>query len=215
MAEQIRILLVDDHALLREALRDALITDPGLSVVAEANSGESAVRLAMAHRPEVVLLDVEMPGHHAPTTVGQLLESCPGIHVIIVSMSDDPEMIQQLLSAGVSGYLHKSVSLPTLISAIRTVVQQETQGQSVLLSVPRGGLAARETAKAPDAGLLSARELEVLTHVANALSNRQIASRLGITEGTAKRHLRNIFSKLDAVSRIDAVNKATAAELLG
>ena len=99
MAEQIRILLADDHTLLREALRDALVTDPGLAVVAEADSGESAVRLAVLHRPQVVLLDVEMPGHHAPTTV------------------------RQLLAAGVSGYLHESVNLPTLIAAVRSVVQ--------------------------------------------------------------------------------------------
>lgn len=211
MAEQIRILLVDDHTLLREALRDALVTDPGLAVVAEANSGESAVRLAVQHRPQVVLLDVEMPGHHAPTTVQLLLENCPGIHVIIVSMSDESETVRQLLAAGVSGYLHKSVNLPTLVAAIRSVVQQGTMSRSVLVSVPREGLTAPEPPRAAAPGVLSPRELEVLALVAKALSNRQIATRLGITEGTVKRHMRNIFGKLDAVSRIDAVNKAAAA----
>ena len=210
MAEPIRILLADDHTLLREALRDALTTDPGLAVVAEAGDGEAAVRLARTHRPQVVLLDVEMPGHHAPTTVEQLLRHCPGIRVIIVSMSDEPQTVRELLAAGASCYLHKSVSLPTLISAVRAVVRQEPQDRSVLLSVPREALAA-EPARPAAPGVLSAREEEVLALVAEALSNRQISSRLGITEGTVKRHLRNIFGKLDAVSRIDAVNKAAAA----
>jgi two-component system nitrate/nitrite response regulator NarL len=210
----ITMVVVDDHTMLRSALCDALVVEPDLEVVAQAGNGAEAVSMVTLHRPDIVLLDVEMPGQKVSDTVRQLGEESPQTHVLILSMYDDPHLVQELLALGVNAYLHKSASRATLLNAIRAVVSGEEQ---VIISVSRNSL----TAPAPvaetkvAAGALSPRELEVLGYVAIAMSNRQIATLLSITEGTVKRHLRNIFAKLDAVSRMDAVNKATVAAIIG
>lgn len=209
--DQVRILVADDHTLLREALCDLLRTEPGFEIVAQAGSGTDAIRMARQHRPDVVLLDIEMPENDPPATVRRLLEQDPAVRIIVVSMDDGQYLVRELLSLGVRGYLHKSVSRETLVSAIR---QREDSGRrTVTVSVSPDSL--RMGVNGADGqSALSVREVEVLTCAAQALSNRQIAGRLGITEGTVKRHLRNIFGKLDAVSRIDAVNKAVERSLI-
>jgi two-component system nitrate/nitrite response regulator NarL len=209
-SEPIRVLVADDHTVLRNALCDSLRKEPDIEVVAEAGDGRSAVELTVQHGPDVAILDVEMPGQTVLTTVTQLNECAPATQTIILTMYDAPDLVQACLDLGVSGYLHKSAARGTLISAIRA-----TRGgdQQVTMSVPRQSLqAARGKPLGP--GVLSVREAEVLAHVAAARSNRQIAKAMGIAEGTVKRHLRNIFDKLQAVSRIDAVNKAVAASIL-
>lgn len=211
MVDLINILVADDHTLLRNALCDALQSEPDLNVVAEASSGQTAVELAIQLCPQVVILDVEMPGQAATTTLEQIRDLCGDPDVLILSMHDDPYLIQEFLSLGVSGYLHKSASRGALVSAIR--MTRRPDQRNVTMSVSRQSLTA--TRPEPHSrGLLSAREIQVLSHVAQARSNRQIGSSLGITEGTVKRHLRNIFDKLGAVSRMEAVNKAVAASLI-
>ncbi|WP_406838529.1 response regulator [Streptomyces sp. AHU1] len=205
----VRILVADDHTLLREALCDLLRTEPGFQVVAQAGNGEDAVRLAAEHRPDVVLLDIEMPRNDPPMTVRRLLERDPGLRIIVLSMYDGQQLVQELLRLGVSGYLHKSAGRETLVSAVRD--GDGGSGRTVTVSVSPASLRAEP---ATPEGTLSEREVEVLGLVAQAMSNRQIAVRLGIAEGTIKRHMRNIFAKLDAVSRIDAVNKAVERRLI-
>jgi two-component system nitrate/nitrite response regulator NarL len=205
--DQTRILLVDDHTLLRQALHDLLLTEDEFQVVGEAGNGDAAVALAAQTQPDVVLLDIEMPASEPLRTVRRLLHASPQSKVIILSMYDDLQLVRDMLAAGVSGYLHKSVSCPELVKAIRAAHGDDRR---ITISVSQEP-AARVV---PPAGPLSAREREVLTLVAKAMSNRQIAGELSITEGTVKRHLRSIFGKLGAVSRIDAVNKATAAALI-
>jgi two-component system, NarL family, nitrate/nitrite response regulator NarL len=207
----VRILVADDHTLLRQALCELLRSADGLEVVAEAGNGEETVRKAAACRPDVVLLDLEMPLNDPPRTVGLLLRADPAVRIIILSMHDDSELIRRLLSLGVHGYLHKSTSHETLASAIRE--HGRGPGRTVTLSVPLGSLRPGDAADSLH-GPLSVRETQVLELVARALSNRQIGSRLGITEGTVKRHLRNVYGKLEAVSRLDAVNKAAERGLL-
>jgi two-component system nitrate/nitrite response regulator NarL len=216
MSDVIRLLLVDDHTLLRTVLSSTLRIDPQLEVVAEAGSGESGVRLAQQHRPDVVLLDVEMPGQSVTVTVRQLTQAVPRARIIILSMPDDCLLKQELTSLGVQAYLHDSATIDTLMSAIRRVAGSEP-GPTISYSRRPTTMTPTE---GPDSdnggsGLLSARELEVLVRVATAMSNRQIAAALGITESTVKRHLRNIFGKLNAVSRLDAVNKAVQGALIG
>jgi two-component system, NarL family, nitrate/nitrite response regulator NarL len=201
--DPIRVLIADDHTLLRHALRKMLEAEPDMEVVAEAADGADLFSAAARGRPHIVLLDMEMPGHQPTRAVPRLLRMRPQPKVIIVSMHDDPQLVNEMLKLGVRGYLHKAVGRHDLLMAIRGV-HNSRQGVTVLLSK------ALTWSKAPDpvAGFLTEREQEVLALVALALSNRQIAAQLSITEGTVKRHLRNVFGKLGAVSRIDAVNKA-------
>ncbi|MGW4561953.1 response regulator [Streptomyces sp. NPDC004561] len=201
-----RILVADDHTLLRDALCDLLAAEPDFEVVARVGDAESAIRRAAELRPDVALLDVQMPHNEDPAaTVRRLLARRPELRVIIVSMDDHPVLVRQLLALGVRGYLHKSVSRQTLVAAIRE--RADTGRRTVTVTMPAGGPHPQGAAGAP-AERLSEREAEVLTLVAAALSNRQIGARLGITEGTVKRHMRKIFDKLGAVSRLDAVNRA-------
>jgi DNA-binding NarL/FixJ family response regulator len=201
-------LLVDDHSLVREGLRELLEAQGGIAVVGEAADSESAVSLVAEERPHVVLLDVEIPGDDAPTTVTRMRQVSPETQVLILSMYDGPELLRSLLAAGIRGYLHKSASIQQVAAAVRGARSDDGR---VLLAVSRVSLAQID-GHTPD--LLSDREREVLTLAAHALTNTQIGSRLGLTEATVKRHLRNIFVKLGAVSRIDAVNKAVSASLI-
>jgi two-component system nitrate/nitrite response regulator NarL len=204
-ADRIRILVADDHTLLREALVDVLSREPGFAVVGQAENGDGALRLARQTWPAVVLLDIEMPDHRPAHTIRQLLRLSPAPKVIILSMHDDPDLVNRMVALGANGYLHKAAHWRDLTKAIYGVVRG---GQTITTVAPR--LAAR-VPPPPPMVVLTEREREVLTLVARALSNRQIAVRLDITEGTVKRHLRNIFGKLGAVSRIDAVNKAAVS----
>ena len=200
---RITILIVDDHALVREGLREILQMQADMRVVGEAEDSATTVALAAAEQPDIVLLDVEIPGdrghHHGKSDP----EPSPASQVIILSMYEGPQLVQALLAAGIRGYLLKSIHWQELVVAIRAV---HADSDRIVLGVSRESL--RYAQQGPSPGTLSSRELEVLDLVAQALSNGQIASRLNLTEATVKRHLRNIFVKLGAVSRLDAVNKA-------
>lgn len=199
--EPISVLIVDDHALLRDGLGELLETEPDMQVVASASNGAKAVAAASAYQPDITVLDVEIPGDDVRATLSQLLRAAPQTRVLILSVRDDPDTVQQLLSMGISGYLLKSVSRDDFVAAIRGVHEDK---QRMVLSISRDTMN-RLNGQEPE--LLSAREREIMALVAEAMGNGQIANRLSITEGTVKRHLRNIFVKLGAVSRIDAVNK--------
>jgi len=209
-AEHISLVLVDDHVLFREGLRELLSYRTEFIVVAEGASGEEAVALVRRFDPDVVLLDVEMPGQGAVQTVQQLRETAPRTKIVILTMHDDPHLVQELLSRGVSAFLTKTVGREQLLPAIRTIGRST---DTVLVSVHRSTFDQIGRAGARP-NPLSQRELEVLRLLAQALSNAQIAGALFITEGTVKRHLTNIYAKLQAVSRVDAIRKATAARIL-
>lgn len=201
--DQITILIVDDHALVRQGVRRLLETQQDVRVVGEAGQADAAVALAAATEPDIVLLDVEIPGSEVTETVRRIGENSPRSRIIILSMHEGPDLVQATLAAGIRAYLLKSVHWQELVVAIRAV---HADGDRVILGVSQESLQAARPR--PEPGKLSDREREVLGLVAQALSNNQIASRLGLTEATVKRHLRNIFTKLGAVSRLDAVNKA-------
>jgi DNA-binding NarL/FixJ family response regulator len=201
--DRITILLVDDHALVREGLREILQMQADMRVVGEAEDSAATVALAAAEQPDIVLLDIEIPGDDVTSTVRQIRNLSPASQVIILSMYEGPQLVQALLAAGIRGYLLKSIHWQELVVAIRAV---HTDSDRVVLGVSRESL--RYVQQGPPPGTLSAREFEVLELVAQAFSNSQIASRLNLTEATVKRHLRNVFVKLGAVSRLDAVNKA-------
>ena len=202
----ISVVLVDDHVLMREGLREILETQPDVVVVGEAGDSATAISVIAEHQPRVILLDVEIPGGDVTDTVTAVRELSPTTEIIILSMYDGPHLVQRLLALGIRGYLLKSVGRAELVSAIRNA---STDDGNVILSVSR-----RSLSQMPTTGALTPRELDVLELASRALSNAQIASRLYLTEATVKRHLSNIFAKLGAVSRIDAVNKAVAASLI-
>ncbi|TLS47353.1 response regulator transcription factor [Streptomyces montanus] len=207
--DPIRIIAVDDHSLLRNALCELLNAEGDLTVVAQTDEPARIKELARRHDAEVLLLDVEMPDSHAPTVVAELSRALPDLKILILSMHGDPQLIQELLRRGAKSYLHKSTRHETLLAAIRNTRSADAH---TIIAVPQQE--GRQNAFAPAPAGLSPREREVLTLVAHAMSNRQIANRLGVAEGTVKRHLRNIFEKLEAVSRVDAVNKAIDAHLI-
>lgn len=207
--EPIRIVAVDDHSLLRGALCQLLNAEDDLRVVAEADTSRGLGDLVESTGAHIVLLDVEMPDHHAPTVVSELTARFPGLRVLILSMHDDRPLVDELLARGAHGYLHKSAPRASLLCALRGAMAHHTQ---VMIALPCS--ATPKSAFRGAGQSLSPREREVLALVAGALSNRRIAGELGITEGTVKRHLRNIFEKLGAASRIEAVNMAVEARLI-
>jgi two-component system, NarL family, nitrate/nitrite response regulator NarL len=210
----IRVVIADEQSLLRESLCALLDAEPGIEVVGQTGHAAELVSLVARARPDLVLFDVHMAlSGDREAIVNRLLHGIPPCHVLVLSMLDQPHLVQSLLDLGVHGYLHKSVSYGTLIDAVRA--QRGTRShQTVTLPLRRGALRVVGTGASQGPSDLSAREVEVLTHAAAALSNRQIAVQLGIAEGTVKRHLSNIFEKLDAVSRLDAVNKAASMRLI-
>lgn len=205
----ISVILVDDHTLFREGLAELLTSDPTFRVVAQGSNGADALALVRKHRPDVVLVDVEMPGPGARATVSRLRHEHPDTQVIVLTMHDKPELVLELLDQGAAAYLVKTIAREELMAAVRSVV---TSRDNILLSVSRSTI--NQLDKPPSNVVLSARELEVLKLAALAMSNAQIGKQLVITEGTVKRHLTNIYAKLGAVSRVDAIRKATAARLI-
>jgi DNA-binding NarL/FixJ family response regulator len=207
-SEPIRVVLVDDHTLVREGIREILEVNDDIVVADEAGTSPDGIAAVTRHRPDVVLLDVELPGGEVTDTVARMRVLAPRTQIIILSMYDAPQLPRRLISSGIRGYLLKSVDRQELVSAIRSV---HANPGNIVLSVSQESLTQMHTT---GENRLSKREQEILELVAQALSNGQVATRLGVTEATVKRHLRNVFVKLDAVSRIDAVNKAIKSSMI-
>jgi len=200
----IRVLIVYENPLLCEGLIAILETYQDLEVVGAVSDGSGALAAAAELKPDTVLISVRTPGGGLPRLVRRLREVSSRFRVLVLSEHDAPDMVRNLLSAGVSGYLLKSTTKHQLIAAIRGAYAAD---EGISLFVSQHSL----TQINHEQKVLSARERDVLELVAVALSNSQVAARLSVSEATVKRHLRNIFVKLGAVSRIDAVNKAVAA----
>jgi len=205
--DHISVLLADDHTMFRQGLKEMLSTDAGIEVVGEADNGKEAVTLARRVKPDVVVLDVEMPVMGAAEAMEALLEISPPPRVVIVTMYDNPRLVRELLARGASAYLVKSASLEELIAAVRTAARSPfgPPGKNVILAVPRAVLEQVEE-DAEDAP--SGRELEILLLAARGLSNRQIAASTHISEATVKRHLANLYAKIRVSSRSEATRKA-------
>ncbi|RDI54137.1 response regulator [Nocardia mexicana] len=210
----IRVLLADDHAAVRVGLAMILGAAEGIEVVAEAEDGDSAVRKATALRPDVVLMDVRMPGRDGINATRHLVEQ--GIaQVLMLTTFDLDEYVYGALRAGAAGFLLKSVEAPRLVEAVRLVAA----GDGVLEpSVTRRVITAFADAprpSTPPAGLadLTDRERDVLTCLGEGLSNQQIARRLSISEATVKTHVSRVLAKLDLRSRVQAAMLARDAGL--
>ena len=204
---RIRVLLADDHTMFRQGLKEMLATGGDIEVVGEASNGREAVALAERIKPDVVILDVEMPVMGATEVMDRLLEVSPTPRVVILTMHDNPRLVREFLGRGASGYLSKSASIEGLLTAVRTAAESPLgpRQENVVLAVPREVL---ERVENDAEGEPSARELEILLLAARGLSNRQIATTLTISEATVKRHLANIYAKMGVGSRSEATSKA-------
>ena len=195
LIKPITLLIADDHYVVRMGLAAILEQVNGLAVVGQADDGLQAVELHQRHQPNVTLMDLRMPGLDGVQATIAILEQCPQARIVMLTTYDGDEDIQRALHAGACGYLLKTTPGDELIRAIRQV----HAGQEYLPAALAKKLADR--AAAPN---LTPREIEVLTMVVKGLSNKEIADVLGMTEQTAKVHLRNIFEKLGARDRTEA-----------
>jgi DNA-binding NarL/FixJ family response regulator len=200
----IRVLLADDHTLFRQGLAELLGSYGGLEIVSEVPNDQEALRLAQEEKPDVVIMQVQIPFERAKESLLKMSEITPAPKVVIVTMFEEPHYVRDLMSLGASAYLLKSVSIEHLIGAVRAAVF-DPKGENVVVGMPREMV---EEMEGGSEGVLSAREMEVLLLVARGLSNRQIASSLGLSEATVKRHLANVYPKMGVVSRSEAVRQA-------
>lgn len=214
----IRVLLADDQALFREALRTLISLQPDLEVVGEAANGKEALALAAALRPNVVLMDLQMPVVNGVAATHQLHLDQPDCRVIALTTFDDDEYVFDCLRAGAVGYLLKDAPSETLFAAIRAAARGESFLQpSVTTRVLAEFTRLSEQSHGGGASLvepLSDREREILRLIAKGSSNREIADALFITEGTVKNHVTNILGKLAVRDRTQAALKARELRLL-
>ena len=208
----IRILVVDDHAIVRSGLRRVLDAEPDIETVSEAENAERAVFEAMEHKPDIVLMDVVMPGKSGIEGLPALLQAVPGVHVLILSMQDDPRYVREAFEAGASGYVLKEAADTEVITAVRAVAGGERYVHPAL----GARLLAAEVAerKRAEADPLSEREREVLRLLALGHTNQEIAKLLYISVRTAETHRAHIMQKLRLSSRAELVRYALAEGLL-
>lgn len=211
MDEKIRVLLADDHAMLREGTVALLQREDDIEVVGQASDGRETVELAHRLEPDIVIMDVRMPELSGIEATRQIREALPSVQVLVLTAHDDEQYIFSLLEAGASGYLLKTAPVSELVKAIRQV----EAGESPLSPSIARKIVVRmshQEEKSPDSAQengnlndLTSRELEVLRLLAQGMSNRAIAENMSVSERTVHAHLSNIFSKMGVSSRLEAV----------
>ena len=212
----VRVLLVDDHAVVRAGLRMLLSADPELSIVGEAEDGAQAMRLARDLAPDVVLMDISMPDMNGIEATRRIKELCPDVAVLALTMHEDDQYFFEMLAAGASGYIPKRAAPNDLIAAIHAV---RSGGVFLFPSVAR--LLVTDYRQRVERGgstgvfdILTEREREVLTLIAQGLSNQEIADKLVISIKTVNRHRENIMAKLNLHSRVELVRYAIEKGLI-
>jgi len=206
-------MLVDDHPLLRQALRSVLEKQTDFEIVAEASDGKEAVRLAVELVPNVVIMDIGMPKLNGLEATRQIKASCPSIAILVLTVHDDSEHILSILEAGAAGYLTKSVFGDGVIHSVRGVVAGETVlSASISQQIIKHALRHITKPLPLNAGeKITGRELEILRLAASGMSNKDLAQKLDLSERTVKGYLAGIFSKLNVGSRTEAVITALRA----
>jgi NarL family two-component system response regulator LiaR len=209
-SKPIRVMLVDDHAVVRSGLGAFMMAFDDLELVAEASGGDEAVRLCQEARPDVVLMDLVMPGMDGAAATKAIRAKCPHIQVIALTSFKEEELVEGALQAGAIGYLLKNVSADELADAIRAA----HAGRPTL--APEAAQALIQSARKPQTPRydLTEREMEVLALMVEGLSNPEIADRLIVSRSTAKLHVSNVLSKLGVASRTEAVSLALKHNLI-
>ncbi|GAP06690.1 two component transcriptional regulator, LuxR family [Anaerolinea thermolimosa] len=212
MSQTIRILIADDHPVIREGLSAMLSRVPGFEVAGEARDGKEAMDMALRLKPDIVLMDLRMPGMDGVEAMRMIHLQCETIRFIILTVYDNDEYIFEGIRAGASAYLLKDVSRETLIQAIREVYSGQSllhpQITRKLLDHVSGGAGKEQNS------LLTERELEILQMMASGASNKEIARGLSISSHTVKTHVSNIYQKLEVSDRAEAVAKALREGIL-
>lgn len=225
MTDTVQIMVVDDHALFREGLSLLLNRRPGLSVVAEASSGEEALAKVTAVKPDLVLLDLNLPGMGGVETCRLLKERAPNLRVVILTMSDDLNSIFDAVRAGACGYLLKDIDSEHLLDSIDQIyheggILEPFLARRLLAEFsanrvpPRPGARPVEEPPSYPSPNLSPREVEILQQVVAGLSNKEIASQLSISKYTVGNHINNIFRKLGVNDRTQAAVAALKLKLV-
>jgi len=208
-AQPIRVILADDHAVVRKGIREFLEEEGDIVVVAEAADGSQAVDLVAQHQPDVAVLDIQMPGASGIEATRRIKAEHPGVRVLVLTAYDDDPYIFALLQAGASGYILKTAGSRDLVQAVRAVHRGESAldpavVQKVVQQLTSGRpLGAQATVEA-----LTERELDVLRLAAKGLTNKAIGQALDISDRTVQGHLANIYGKLNVSSRTEAVTEA-------
>lgn len=195
-APRIRVILADDHPVVRDGLANIVNQQADMQVVAEAGDGDEAIAAYEAHRPDVMVLDLRMPRRDGVSVVQIVLEKHPKARLLIMTTYDGDEDIFRSLSQGAKGYLLKDAPRQEILSAIRAVSRDQPYTSTSVAAKALQRLARPS---------LTQRELDVLQQLAQGRSNKDIGRRLSISEGTAKTHVKSILTKLDAISRTEAV----------
>src|SRR5215218_1027500 len=210
--QRVKVLLVDDHTMFREGLAGMLASSYGdqVEVVGKTNIGEEAVALARQEDPDVIIMEVDRTLKKAKDTLKRMREGSKTSppKVIILTMFEEPRMMQQIMDLGAKAYIHKSASVEELFAAVRTATLDTSEGH-VVVAMPQGALELSEDGKV---SVPSRREMQILLLAARGMSNSKIASHLGISEGTVKRHLANLYPKMEVSNRGEAVRKALENE---
>ena len=211
-ADRIRLLIVDDHKVVRNGLRVFISLYDDLEVVGEAKNGQQALEQCAAHRPDVVLMDMVMPVMDGPTATRLIREQFPEVQVVALTSFDEEEIVHQAIEAGAVGYLYKDVEEDELIGAVRSA----RQGRPVLAPEAMKALMHRTTepVESPAAEPLTRREREVLHLVAQGMTNPQIAEQLVISTSTVQFHVHNILGKLGVGTRTEAASIAIQSKLI-
>ena len=205
-AHPIRVVLADDHAVVRKGIREFLEEAGDIQVIAEATTGAEAVALTLEHRPDVAVLDIQMPEMSGIEATRQIKAQAPGVHVLVLTAYDDDPYIFAMLQAGASGYVLKTAPSEELVRAVQAVARGESALDPAVTAKVMAQLASGRPpgAQAAVEGLTE-RELEVLRLAAQGQTNRAIGHKLGISDRTVQGHLANIFGKLRVSTRTEAV----------
>ena len=205
-ANAIRVVLADDHAVVRKGIREFLEEEGDIQVVGEATDGRSAVEMTLEQSPDVAVLDIQMPGLNGIEVTRCIKAARPGVHVLVLTAYDDDPYIFAALQAGASGYVLKSAPSEELIRAVRAVFRGESAlDPAVTARVVKHLSSGKPAGAASMVETLTERELEVLRLAAHGLTNRAIGQQLTISDRTVQGHLANIFDKLQVSSRTEAV----------
>lgn len=214
MVSPIRVLLVDDHTLFRSGIKALLSRDPAFEVIGEAGDGLEGVKRALSLQPDVVLMDLHMPGLSGREALQLILEDRPQTRVVMLTVSENADDLMETLRAGALGYLLKNIDADFLTNAVRRAAQGEAvmsdQMTAKLMASVRG---APTAARASDVDKLTPREREILAFLARGASNKEIARGLELAESTVKIHIQNILKKLGVNSRVQAAIYAVENDL--